>query len=123
MSAEPTSSKVCNICQLVQNGDDKQRDESISSKRLHRVLCCVNHILPVYLNVGHLGIYLDLIDNVEGIRISCVREDYLHQGVRNAISAAGRSFKGILEVDRRIIDRSMTTEDDKACNADALILG
>ena len=39
VSAEPTSCKICNICQLIQSGDDEQRDERMNPNRLHRVLC------------------------------------------------------------------------------------
>ena len=75
------------------------------------------------LDCGHRVIYLDLIDNVEGIRIAIIREYYLDQGVCNAISAVGRSFKGIVEVGCGILDRSITTKDHKTRNADALTLG
>lgn len=74
-----------------------------------------------YLDRGRRGIYFDLIDNSEGICVSRIGEDYLHQGVCNTISAICRSFKGIVEIGCRIVDRSMTTKDDKTCNADASI--
>ena len=32
----------------------------------------------------------------------------------------GRAFEGILEVGRRICDRSMASKDDKTCDADTL---
>ena len=67
-------------------------------------------------------IYLDLIDNGEGARISTIRENHLYQRVCNAISAVSRSLKSIVKVGRGILDRSITTKDDKTCNADALIL-
>ena len=78
--------------------------------------------LPMYLDRGRRGIYLDLIDNREGLCVSRIGKDYLHQGICNAISAVGRSFKGIVEIGCRIVDRSMTTKDDKTCNANASIL-
>lgn len=71
----------------------------------------------------HQGVYLNLIDHAEGIIISRIREDYLHQCICNSISARCGSLKGILEIGSGILDRSVTTKDDEACNADALILG
>ena len=71
----------------------------------------------------HREIYLNLIDNVKGIRIPTIRENNLHQRIRNAVSAVGRSFEGVVEIDCGILDRGITTEDDKTCNADALMLG
>ena len=56
--------------------------------------------------------YLNLIDHVEGIIKSRIREDYLHQCICNSISARGGSLKGILEIGCGILDRSMTTKDD-----------
>ena len=64
--------------------------------------------------------YLDFVDYIEGIRIARIREDDLHQGVCDAISAIGRTFKGILEISRRVLHRSMATKNDKACDTDAL---
>lgn len=68
------------------------------------------------------GVYLDLIYNIEGIRISTKREYYLHQGVCNAVSAVGRPFEGVLEVCCGVFDRGTTTKDDKACDTNALTL-
>ena len=76
----------------------------------------------MFLDRWHQGIYLDLTDNVEGALISIIRKNHLHQRVCNAISAVSRSLKSIVKVGRRILDRSITTKDDKTCNADALIL-
>ena len=67
--------------------------------------------------------YLDLIDHVEGICISLVRENDLYQGISNAISAVGCSFKSVVEVCCGILDRSTTPEDYKTRNADTFILG
>ena len=72
--------------------------------------------------IAHWKVYLDFIDNAEGVIVSSIREDYLHQGVCNTIPAVGRSFKGIAEVDCRVFNRSMTAKDDEACNADAMVL-
>ena len=72
-------------------------------------------------NLRHQGIYLNLVDNAEGIIIPGVREYYLYQGVGNSISAIGRSFEGIVEVGCWVFDRSMTTKDYETGNADALI--
>ena len=90
--------------------------------RLYRVLYHVNKSLRTRINLGRRGGYLDLIDNVEGICISRIRENNLHQCVCDSVTAVRRSFKGILEVCCGIFNRGMTTKDDKTCNANALIL-
>ena len=74
------------------------------------------------MHCQHPWRYLDLIYNVEGIRISLIREDNLYQGIANAIPAVGCSFKSVVEVGCGILDRSTTTEDHKTRNADAFIL-
>ena len=68
------------------------------------------------------GIYLDLVDDVEGIGISLIREDDFHQGVCNVVPAIGRSFERIMEVCCGILNRSVAPKNDKTSDADALIL-
>ena len=75
------------------------------------------------MHCEHPWKYLDLIYNIEGIRISLIRENDLYQGISNAVSAVGCSFKSVVEVGCGILDRSTTTEDYKTRNADAFILG
>ena len=75
------------------------------------------------MHCQHWWRYLDLIYNIEGIRISLIREDDLYQGIANAVSAVGCSFKSVVEVGCGILDRSATTEDNKTRNADTFILG
>ena len=79
--------------------------------------------LAMCQKIMHWNVYLDFIDNIEGVIVSSIREDYLHQSVCNTIPTVGRSFKGIAEVGCRVFNRSMTAKDDEACNADAMVLG
>lgn len=88
------------------------------------MMMCVRNSLPHVFKsraLGSVNKYLDLIDNAESVIISRVGEDDLHQGIRDSVSATCRSCKGILKVGRGILDRGVTTEDDKTCNADAFM--
>ena len=89
---------------------------------LYRVLNCVNACMHTFRDLVRSGTYLDLVNNVESIGVSIIRENNLHQGVCNAISAVGRPFKGVLEVGCGILNRSMATQNDKAGDTNALMI-
>ena len=61
--------------------------------------------------------YLDLIGHIEGVLISCIREDDSVQGCCGSVRR-DIALEWLRKVDGRICDACMATEDDKASDRD-----
>lgn len=62
--------------------------------------------------------YLDFIDHVEGICEARVREDYLVQGIRQAVWCHFAVAEGVFEICQRVANSSMATKHHKPSNGD-----
>lgn len=94
-----TSSEESNVREQVQNGDRQERKKTVTLQRLDGVL--------------------HLIDNIEGIGITCVREDDAVKGIGQTVWLRGavEVLESISEVPCGVFHPGVAAETDQTGNA------
>lgn len=117
MGAGLTGSKICYVCQLIQNRDNEESHRCVFPDRFHGILSTFSQIERAW-GTWTIASHLDLVHHVEGIRISGVRENNLDQGICHSVSAVGCALKCVAKVCFGILNSCVSAEDDKACDGD-----
>lgn len=108
-----TGCKISNIGEDIKNGHYRQGNDAIDLDLANRVLWYHVRAGSIPTCKSSANTNLDFIDNVEGILISSIGKYDLVKRIRQTISS-GLPVKGIMEVECRLLNGGMASENHEA---------